>query len=673
MADNKEDLNGKKEFKPYIPADTKMKEFTFKAVFVGSILAIILGSANAYIGLRVGMTVAATFPAAVMAIAILRIFKGTVLEENICRTTASVGEALAAGVVFTIPALLIAKNPITGVPIWDHVHYFESTILMVLGGILGILFVIFLRRILIHDKTLLFPESVACAEIVKAGQGHETGAKYVFGAMALSAFFELFKNKRGLWTIRESVQSFIPIKVNNFSMFIEDKLEKVKELVSSPTGGIYLQSPGASAMLMGVGYIVGPKLASFVFAGGIFGHIMLIPLFIFINGNFADLISNDIGWVEISNTVFTDQVKPFAVGAMLVGAFYTLFKMRKSLATGIVRAFRDLHQLGKKKTDEIDRLEKDIPYSITIIGVIAMVIPIALIYYILCHSVIGAVVAAIVMTITGFLFASVVGYLVGTIGCSNSPISGITLSTLIVAAFLMIAIGLTGAPGIAAVLGVAAVVCVSSGVVGDMIQDLKVGHLLGGTPKEMEKAEIVGVLATALIMAFSLQLLHTQYGGIGGTDLPAPQASLMAALSEGIIGGKMAWPLVIMGMIFSVGLILIGISSIMLIAVGMYLPLYVTAGIFVGGIIKAIVNKITQKGRYDAQKVENTGILLSSGFIAGEAIMSIIIAFILWAGSGKTILPKIIDGGNPWLALIVFGIITYVLISIPIRNGKIQR
>lgn len=670
MADEKEKHNFEKEFKPYIPADTNMREYTFKALLVGSILAIILGSANAYIGLRVGMTVAATFPAAVMAMAILRFFKGTILEENTCRTTAAVGEALAAGVVFTIPALLIAKNPVTGLPIWDRVHYFESTVLMVLGGILGILFIIFLRKILIHDKTLLFPESVACAEIVKAGQGRETGAKYVFGAMALSAIFELFKNKRGLWAIKESVQSFIPIKVNNFSLYIEDKLEQTKELVSSPTGGIYIQSPGASAMLLGVGYIVGPKLASIVFAGGVFGHLMLIPLFIFINGGFADLLSNDIGWVEISNGVFTDQVKPFAVGAMLVGAFYTLFRMRTSLATGMARAFRDLNQMGKGKNQEADRLERDIPYSVTLIAIIVMVIPIAIVYYLLCHSIIGAIVSAIIMTVTGFLFASVVGYLIGMIGSSNNPISGITISTLIVSAFLMMAIGLTGAPGIAAVLGVAVVVCCSSGVAGDMIQDLKVGHILGGTPKAMEKAEIIGVIATALVMAFSLQLLHTQYGGIGGTDLPAPQASLMAALAEGIVGGKMAWPLVIMGMLFGVGLIFIGASSIMLIAVGMYLPLYVTAGIFVGGIAKQAVDWIMQRKKYDSQKVENTGILLSSGFIAGEAIMSIIIAFTIWAGGGEAILPKIIDGGSPWLALVVFAIIGYVLISIPLKSGK---
>ncbi|MFH1941327.1 MAG: oligopeptide transporter, OPT family [bacterium] len=670
MAETKSSQESAPDFKPYVPAETSMKEFTFKALFVGAILSIILGSANAYIGLKVGLTVAATFPAAVMAMAILRIFKGTILEENTCRTTAAVGEALAAGAIFTIPALLIAKNPDTGKPIWDNVHYFESTILMLFGGILGVLFVIFLRRILIEDKTLRFPESVACAEIVKAGQGKKTGAKYVFGAMGLSAVFELFKNPRGLLTIREHIEGFFPMKVNNFRLLIEGENNATKEIVSSPTGGIYVGSPGASPMMLGVGYIIGPKLASITFFGGIIAHFMMVPLFMFINGNYPNVLTPDIDWTHIAGGVFANQVKPFAVGSMLVGAVYTLLKMRKSLTTGMSRAFRDLRQIGKAKTDDTNRLERDIPYSITIISIVAMVIPIAIIYYFLCHNILGALIAAVVMTVTGFLFAAVAGFLVGTIGSSNNPISGLTLSALIVAAFLMLAVGVTGAPGIAAVLGVAAVVCCSSGVAGDIMQDLKVGHILGGTPKAMEKAVMVGVIASALVMTFALQLLHSAYGGIGSVDLPAPQASLMAALSEGIIGGSMAWPLVIMGMFFAVALIVIGAPSVMLIAVGMYLPLYTTAAIFCGGIIKTIVDHIVNKRKTNKEKVENTGILLASGLIAGEAIVGIIIAGTVLAGKGEAILPKIIEDGNPWLGLIVFAVIAYVLISIPLRDAK---
>ncbi len=662
MADN--------SFKPYVSADTKMKEFTLAAVVVGAILSIILGAANAYLGLVAGMTVAATFPAAVMAMAVLKLFKGTILEENTCRTTAAVGEALVAGAIFTIPAFLIAKNPTTGEPIWETIHYWESTLLMLVGGILGVFFVIFLRRVLIEDTSLPFPESMACAEIVKAGQGHATGAKYVFSTIGVAAAMELFRNSFGLELIKPYVTKFwsLPM-VRNFKLLTSDFTQIGQP--TSPTGGVFIESPAASAAMIGVGYIIGPTLGAIVFAGGVFGHMMLVPLFIFINGTFG--AGTD--WLETSAAVWNSQVRPLAVGAMLVGAFYTLFKMRKSLGAGVVRAFKDLGQIGKGTKTETNRLDKDIPYSITIIGILVLVIPIFFLYLYFSGSVIGALVSAIVMTIAGFLFAAVAGFLVGTIGSSNNPISGLTLSTLIVAAILMVIVGVKGAFGVAAVLGVAAVVCCSSGVAGDIIQDLKAGHLLGGTPKAMEMGCIIGVIAAAFVMALVLQLLHTGYaemGGIGGELLPAPQAGLMAMLSQGIITGQMAWPLVIMGALFSIGLILIGAPSPMLIAVGMYLPFHTTFAIFIGGIIKWITDSIMKKRNLNKEKTENTGILLASGLIAGQALMGIIIAATVVIGGGKAIMPKIIAGGNPWLGLIIFAILAWILIQIPLKSGASQ-
>ncbi|HUV36249.1 MAG TPA: oligopeptide transporter, OPT family [Patescibacteria group bacterium] len=660
-------------FKPYVPADAQMKEFTIQAVVVGAILSVILGAANAYLGLVAGMTVAATFPAAVMAMAVLRVLRGTILEENTCRTTAAVGEALVAGAIFTIPAFLIAKNPSTGEPIWDNIHYWESTALMLVGGLLGVLFVIFLRRVLIEDQSLPFPESVACAEIVKAGQGHETGAKYVFGTIGLSAILELFRNDFGLQVVQGFVRKFwtLPI-VRNFQLMTSG-MERIGT-TSNPRGGIFIESPDASPAMLGVGYIIGPKLAAIVFAGGVFGHMLMVPLFIFINGGFQGIVDAGNNWMDITAAVWNSQVRPLAVGAMLVGALYTLFKMRKSLGTGIARAFKDLQKIGKGGgATETNRLERDLPYSGTIIAIIALVIPIAILYYHFSHSLVGAIVSAVVMTIAGFLFAAVAGFLVGTIGSSNNPISGLTLSALIVAAILMVAVGVKGAFGIAAVLGVAAVVCCSSGVAGDIIQDLKAGHLLGGTPKAMELGCIIGVIAAAFVMALVLQLLHTGYaemGGIGGELLPAPQAGLMAMLSQGIITGQMAWPLVIMGALFSVALILIGAPSPMLIAVGMYLPFHTTFAIFIGGTIKWIIDSVRQKRNLDREKVENAGILLASGLIAGQALMGIIIAATVVAGKGKAILPQIIPGGNPWLALVIFAILAYVLIRIPLQSAK---
>lgn len=659
-------------FKPYVPAETSMKEFTIQAVVIGAILSIVLGAANAYLGLVAGMTVAATFPAAVMAMAALRGLKGSILEENTCRTTAAVGEALVAGAIFTIPAFLIAKNPATGEPIWENIHYWESTALMLVGGILGVLFVIFLRRVLIEDKSLPFPESVACAEIVKAGQGHATGAKYVFGAIGLSALLELLKNDYGLQLVQGHVRKFWTMTVNGFQLMTSG-MEKIGG-ATNPTGGIMIESPDAAPAMLGVGYIIGPKLASVVFSGGVFGHLMMVPLFMFLNPRFNEMLADGTSWLEASGAVWNSQVRPLAVGAMLVGAFYTLFKMRKSLSTGVARAFKDLKKIGKSATDtETNRIERDLPYSGTIIGIVALVIPIAILYYHFSGSLVGAIVSAVVMTIAGFLFAAVAGFLVGTIGSSNNPISGLTLSTLIVAALLMVIVGVKGPFGIAAVLGVAAVVCCSSGVAGDIIQDLKAGHILGGTPRAMELGCIIGVVAAAFVMALVLQLLHSGYaasGGIGGDLLPAPQAGLMAMLSQGIITGQMAWPLVITGALFSIALILIGAPSPMLIAVGMYLPLYTTFAIFIGGVIKWATDRIREKRNLNKEKTENTGILLASGLIAGQALMGIIIAGTVVAGGGEAILPQIIKGGNPWLGLLVFAIVAYVLIRLPLQNAK---
>jgi len=661
-----------KEFKTYVPAETNMLEFTFKAVLVGAIFSIVLGAANAYLGLKAGMTVAATFPAAVMAMAVLKVFKGTILEENICRTTAAVGEALVAGAIFTIPAFLIAQDPATGKPIWDHIKWGQSTALMLVGGILGVLYVVFLRRILLEDKTLPFPESVACSEIVKAGQAGQTGAKYVFGSIGLAAAIELFKNSFGLEMISNYWRTFIPMKVENFKL-VTTQLKQIGASFTT-TGGAFIETPAASPAMVGVGYIIGPRLASIVFSGGVFGWLLLVPLLIFVDKNFAGVVaSGESNWLDICNAVWNSQVRPLAVGAMLVGAFYTLFNMRNSLGAGVLRAFRDITKVGKE-TEKQSRLDIDIPYKWVTIGMVFLIIPIFFIYYYFSGSLSGALLAAVVMSLAGFLFAAVAGYLVGTIGSSNNPISGLTLSTLIVAALLMVLIGVKGAAGIAAVLGVAAVVCCSSGVAGDIIQDLKVGQILGGTPWKMELGCMIGVVAAALVMVFPLQLLHQANmatGGIGGDALPAPQAGLMAMLSQGIISGGMAWPLVLVGILFSMGLILIDAPSPMLIAVGMYLPFHTTAAIFIGGIIKWVVTGVVERNKFDDKKkerTESTGILVASGLIAGEALMGILIAF--WVVSTERPIFQIIPGGSAWLGIFVFAIMAYVLINIPLKASK---
>ncbi|MBC8490950.1 MAG: OPT/YSL family transporter [Candidatus Marinimicrobia bacterium] len=323
-----------KEFKPFVPAETSMKELTIKALFLGVILAVVLGAANAYLGLKAGMTVAATFPAAVISMAILRFFKGTILEENIARTTGAVGEALAAGAIFTLPAFIM-----TGV--WKEFNYLTSTLLMLVGGILGVLLVIILRKTMVEDATLPYPESRACAEIVKAGQGGQSGAKFVFGSIGLAAFIEIFKNPNGILIIKDSVKGFLQFglsKINLINSQAQVITSGAKEAVFSQKGGMVLQSPAASPAFLGVGYIIGFKLAAITFSGGIFGWLFLMPIVLFLMYNdllpFAD---GGPGWIEIAKSAYSSTVKPIAVGGMLVGAFYTLFKMRKNLIGGIGR------------------------------------------------------------------------------------------------------------------------------------------------------------------------------------------------------------------------------------------------------------------------------------------------------------------------------------------------
>jgi len=639
MSDNK--------FIPFVPAETKIKELTLKSLIIGVFFAIVMGAANAYIGMKAGMTIAATFPAAVIAIALLRPLKGTVLEENIVRSSATVGEALVGGAIFTLPAFIISG-------VWGEFNYWISSFIMLIGGLLGILFIILLRKTLIEESDLPYPESLACYEIVKAGQKGESGAKYVFSAIGISMIIEFFKNSRGLKIFGENTSGFFQFA--NSSIKIGGNEYQYQ-------GGLYLQSPLASPALMSVGYIIGPELAAISWAGGAFAWLFLIPLIAFL-GHDLNLSNN---YEEIFHDIWYNQVRMIAIGAMVVGAVNTLWKLRESLFTGLMRAFKDIKKIGH--VENVSRISRDIPISLALIGVALFTIPVVIIYFVFTNNIIASIILALVMILFGFLFSAVAGYLIGIMGSSNNPTSGLTLPSLLIAAVLIAIIGITGKGGIAAALGVAAIVCCALAVSGSLLQDLKVGHFLGGTPWKMEVSYIVSTIILAFILIIPIHILHIGTpGGIGGPNLPAPQAGLMSALAQGIIGGKMAWPLLLFGAAFAIGLILIKSPSPTLIAVGMYLPFETTSAIFIGGIIKLIVDKIAQKKFEDKKKldvIENTGILLASGLVAGEALTGVILAalFII-----NIQLPLISD--SPILGLLIFAIVFYILIKVPINKAK---
>jgi putative OPT family oligopeptide transporter len=662
MAEMKQ--SGTPGYKPYVPVETSMREFSVKALIIGLVMCVVLGAANAYLGLRAGMTIAATYPAAVIGMALLRIMKGSILEENMARTVGSIGESVAAGAIFTIPAFLIAG-------VWTNFDstqsYWESTAIMFLGGVIGILFVTLLRRVMVEDADLPYPESVAASEIHKAGRSGGTGALYLLFAGIVGAIVQAAKQ----------LSVFAP-KWETFLPFAKSTIDLKTGASLKGSGGALLTTPGVSPAYLGVGYIIGPRLAALNFSGGLLAWGLFVPLLLYFVGpaietSFKIGASAEEQWISQADAVWRYVVRPIAIGGMLMSAAFTLWRMRKSLFGGLSRSISDVKKAAAGthvtvRTDQDISLKWVFP-AILIAGVLTFFL-----YNFFSQDVVAALVATVVMIVAGFFFAAVSGYLVGLIGSSNNPISGLTLSTLIVAAVLMVALGQTGMAGVAAVLGVAGVICVAAAVAGEMLQDLKVGHILGGTPWKMQVGDMVGVFLASAVMYFPLLILHEGFlksegVGFGGKGLPAPQASLMAMLAQGIVGGQMAWPLIIVGILMAIGLILVQVRSPMLVCVGMYLPLETTFAIFIGGLVRGLVDKIAAGRKLNsAQKtrVENNGVLIASGLIAGEAIIGIVFA---WMKFKEIPFPVIFETPSFYTSLFVFLIIGFMLVYFPIKNA----
>jgi putative OPT family oligopeptide transporter len=629
-------------FKPFVPESMQMPELTLRAMLLGLVMTVVLGSANAYLGLRAGITVAATYPAAVISMAVMRAWKGSLLEENIARTSGSIGEGVASGAIFTIPAFLIAHA-------WPSFGfrdaYWKTSVLILVGSVLGVLFISLVRRVMVEDKELPFPESIAASEIHKAGQRGAEAAKFLFWNIGVGGFLFLM-GRVGFF----ASDAEFPLRVGQLGTS-HVRLGGAATTNILQTGGVSsVSAPSVSPAYLGVGYIIGVKLAAIEFSGGVLAWGVMVPLLMYFMGprlhEFLPVGATDDSWTSLSGAVWRYIVRPIAVGAMLVGAGYTLFRMRTSLAAGLKRAIVDLNPPKSEQTSSIATSRTDKYMSsktvFLLIGIVFVLMIALYIYF--AQNVVAGVVAAVVMLILGFFFATVSGSLCGFIGSSNNPVSGLTLSTLIIAALLMVALGVSGAGGVAAVLGVAAVVCVSSAVAGELLQDFKVGYILGGTPRSIQIAELIAVVVASLVMYFPLVLLeegNIKGGGTGFGDrqLAAPQAGLMALLAQGIVGGDMPWPLIIAGALLGFAFIAMNVRSPMLVAVGMYLPFETVAAIFVGGVIRWVGDSIAdRRGLNGAQKarVENAGVLTASGLIAGEAILGLV-----WAG--LQFAPKVVD------------------------------
>ena len=657
----------RKKHVPYVPIDRKMVEFSYAAVIIGLVMSVVLGAANAYLGLKAGITIAATYPAAVIGMALLRFKRGTILEENLARTAGSIGESIAAGAIFTIPAFVISR----AWPVFDIEHgYWKSTALMLVGGVLGVLFVSLVRRVMVEDDDLPFPESVAAAEIHKAGQSVSKAAKFLFINMATGAAVYMF----GVMKFFEPDRNFI-FQIGTLGRSFV-KLGSDQRALS--VGGVTMAAaPSISPAYIGVGYIIGPKLAALNFSGGVLAWGFLIPMLIYFLGEdlnrFLPPGAPQSDWQGLAASVWRYIIRPIAVGGMLVGAANTLWKMRKNLSIGLSRAFAEVRGAGPA-VDPSNRTEQYMSSKTVFVLIGLTFLAMIAVYYYFAGAVWIAAVAAVVMLVTGFFFATISGSLTGMIGSSNNPVSGLTLSTLLIAALLMVSLGVGGPEGVAIVLAVAAVGCVSAAVAGELLQDFKVGYILGGTPRTIQWVELLSVVVSSLVMFFPLMWLHQaniKQGGIGFGDakLPAPQSGLMALIAEGIVGGDMAWPLVIMGIFMGFGMIMMQVKSPMLVSVGMYLPFATTFSIFVGGCFRAVSDYVsTRKGHNEAQRArsENIGILISSGMIAGEGLMGLVVAGFVLA---EIPIHEFFKEPSYFVGVGVLALMAINMISTPIANA----
>jgi len=675
-------MSSSEKKKPYPPRRASVPELTFKALLVGLIMSVILGAANAYLGLKAGMTIAATYPAAVIGMAVIRILKGTILEENIARTIGSIGEAVAAGAIFTIPAFFIA-----GIwkPFFTPEHYITSSLILIAGSLIGIVFVALLRRGMVEDPELPYPESQAASEIHKAGQQAARGSKLLFSGMALGGIVKLLGEMK-----------FFPVY---FEKFISFTKQTITGTSFTGKGGILLGSPGISPAYLGVGYIIGPKLSALNFSGGLIAWGLLVPMIMYflapgwnIDGMAAALmmkdtaLTHDAAVIKVMTTnaftIWRFIVRPIAIGGMLVASLTTLFGMRNSLFTGIKRSIVDFRKSQTGQNSALSRTDQDLNFKWILSGIsVAALITFCVSYFIINAPLNIAFLATLLMIVLSFFFSAVAGYLVGMIGSSNSPISGLTLTTIVITALVMLLLGVSGITGVSLVLVVAAIICVGASVAGEMLQDLKVGYILGGTPWKMEVSDILGIVINAVVMFGVLVFLNEgdiakgikegYEGGFGSNNLAAPQAGLMALLSKGIMESAMAWPLIIAGMLMGLGFVMMQMKSPMLVCIGMYLPLETTFAIFIGGMVKGIVDKLAERKKLDKQSkdmIENKGVLLASGLIAGEALMGLVIAVLAVFNIFLSEHFCIFDHPSSFISILVLMVISLILIIIPFRN-----
>ena len=594
-------MNKNTEFKPYIPAEKVTPELTVTSVIMGCILAVIFGAANAYLGLRVGMTVSASIPAAVISMGVIRVIlrRNSILESNMVQTIGSAGESLAAGAIFTMPALFLwAEEGLS-----DKPGIVEITLIALCGGILGVLFMVPLRNALIvkEHATLLYPEGTACADVLLAGEEGGANASTVFSGMGLAAIFK----------------------------FIVDGLK----LLPADVSAAFKSFKGEIGMevypaLLGVGYIVGPKIASYMFTGSLIGWMVIIPLICLFGPDtwmYPAAEGTTISQLYANGgaaAIWSTYVKYIGAGAIATGGIISLIK---SLPL-IVTTFRDsMKSMKGSKNTSTERTAQDLPMQFILLGIVAMVFIIWIV-----PAIPVTLLGAVIIVVFGFFFATVSSRMVGLVGSSNNPVSGMAIATLLIATFAIKSSGKTGIDGMTAAIAVGSVICIIAAIAGDTSQDLKTGYLLGATPKKQQMGEMLGVVVSGLAIGGVLYLLNAAWG-YGTAEIPAPQAQLMKMIVEGIMGGNLPWGLVFVGVFLAICLEILRIP-VMPFAIGLYLPIYLNATIMIGGIVRGLLDR--RKGVDEKTKTAQAtdGTLYCAGMIAGEGLVGILLAIFAVVG-----------------------------------------
>lgn len=599
-----------KEFKPYVPADKVTPEFTATSIIIGVLLAIIFGAANAYLGLRVGMTVSASIPAAVISMGVIRVImkKDSILESNMVQTIGSAGESLAAGAIFTLPALFLwANEGKTEAP-----NLLTISLIALVGGILGVLFMIPLRNALIVKEhgVLPYPEGTACAEVLLAGEEGGTSAKTVFAGMGLSAVFK----------------------------FITDGLKVVPGVVTAPIRSLRTAfSAEVYPALLGVGYICGIKIASYMFAGALLGWFVLIPA-ITIFGGPTTMYPGDVPIAQMyaeggADAIWGSYIRYIGAGAVAAGGIISLIKSLPLIVSTFKDSLKGLK--GGTKAGSL-RTEQDLDMRLVLGGSLVLILVIWLL-----PAIPVSLIGALLVVVFGFFFATVSSRMVGLVGSSNNPVSGMAIATLLFSTLILKVTGNTGVSGMIGAIAIGSVICIVAAMAGDTSQDLKTGYILGATPKKQQIGELLGAVVAAFTIGGVLLLLNSAWG-FGTTELAAPQATLMKMITEGVMNGNLPWPLVLIGIFAAIVVEILGIP-VLPVAIGLYLPLELSATIMIGGVIRWIVDKKSADKNGEA----SGGVLFCSGLIAGEGLVGILLAILAVVGvSSKFDLSSSVNTGR---------------------------